>query len=285
MDTSNNDYYQPLDDAPSTGLGTGRGKPLDNAPSTGLGTGRGKPTGTQSSQPLDDAPSTRSTSSLDDVPSTILGASRDRSGQAGQVGTGQGKPAGTQGAQPTDPAGAVANQNNASSDDQSEIDTAEPAAAQIPVAEPEIATGKSDAGDVGGDETKTEEPAGGPAGTASDQNPDEVYNNFIERLVQEFGYNDLPETEKAQLIDAIKERVETRILRTLMTSLTKEQSDEMDREVKEKGLNEEAIIKLLAEKAPNASTAILSALDDLYLEMKEENEVIQKAAQRKAQEE
>lgn len=112
----------------------------------------------------------------------------------------------------------------------------------------------------------------------SASNPQEAYNAFIEALIVDLGFDKLEGPQKDQLIDAIRERVETRVLRTLMTSLTQEQSDEIDREVKEKGLTEEAIINLLVEKAPNASTAIISALDDLYMEMKEETDILWKAA-------
>jgi len=280
MDTSNNDYYQP--------------------------------TGTQSSQPTDDASSTSSTDS----------------GQAGQAGTGQENSSnnstqppvasnqnvdedagaltqdGIGGVTPSDPPISDGVEEPTSSgpisaesipepampfDDASSTELPQQDSGQVgtgqdrpdsPVAEPVSQTAESINGTA---DTGEKEEESIPAGIVED--PKDVYNNFVDRLVQEFGYSDLPENEKAQLVDAMKERIETRVLQTLMTSLTKEQSDEMDREVKEKGLSEEAIIDLLSKKAPNASTAILSALDDLYLEMKEENDVIQKAALAQAQDE
>ena len=121
-----------------------------------------------------------------------------------------------------------------------------------------------------------------PEAAKAADNPQEAYNVFVEALIKDLGFDKVDEPQKSKLIDAIKQRVEARVLRTLMTSLTKEQSDEINKEIEEKGLSEDAIVKLLTEKAPNASAAILSALDDLYMEMKEETDLIWKAAGAKA---
>jgi len=129
-----------------------------------------------------------------------------------------------------------------------------------------------------------ESPATGAAGQTpvdaakAASSPQEAYNAFIEQLLVDLGFDKLEEPQKGNLVDSIKERVEARVLRTLMTSLTKEQTKELNIEVEEKSLSEEAIINMLVEKAPNASTAILSALDDLYMEMKEETDMLWKAA-------
>ena len=141
-----------------------------------------------------------------------------------------------------------------------------------------------------------ETPSGGaPTGGGSDDSattpldaakaastPQEAYNAFVDQLLLQLGFDKLEEPQKGQLVDAIKQRVEARVLRTLMTSLTEEQTKELNEEIEGKGLSEEAIINLLVEKAPNASTAILSALDDLYMEMKEETDMLWKAAAAKA---
>lgn len=104
------------------------------------------------------------------------------------------------------------------------------------------------------------------------------YNAFVEALIVDLGFDKAGEQEKVKLAEAIKRRVEARVLRVLMSSLTDEQRAELDKEVAEKGLQEEAIIKLLSEKAPDASNAILSALEDLYTEMKEETNMLWEAA-------
>jgi len=117
---------------------------------------------------------------------------------------------------------------------------------------------------------------------AEEQNPMDVYDNFVNRLISEFGYDKLEEPQKTKLIDSIKKRIENRVLRVLLTNLTQEQSDEIDKEVKGRGLKEEDIVKLLSEKAPNAAQTILTSLDDLYLEMKQENDAIWRAAQNQA---
>jgi hypothetical protein len=142
-------------------------------------------------------------------------------------------------------------------------------------------------------ETPVEPPAETPSGGSGTgqtpidaakaaSNPQEAYNAFIDQLLIQLGFDKLEEPQKGQLVDAVKQRVEARVLRTLMTSLTEEQTKELNTEIEGKGLSEEAIINLLVEKAPNASTAILSALDDLYMEMKEETDMLWKAAGAKA---
>jgi hypothetical protein len=152
---------------------------------------------------------------------------------------------------------------------------AEDAKVDEPIAQPEPPATPVDASPPEAEMTPPE------AARAADS-PAEAYNVFVDELVRQLGFNDLEGKEKDDLVDAIKERVETRILRVLVTSLTKEQSDAIDKEIEEKGLSEEAIIKLLSETAPNASSAILSALDDLYTEMKEETDLIWKTAAGKA---
>ena len=108
------------------------------------------------------------------------------------------------------------------------------------------------------------------------------YNAFVDALILDLGFDKAGEKEKEKLAEAIKRRVEARVLRVLMSSLTNEQREELDKEVEEKGLQEDAIVKLLSEKAPNASSAILSALEDLYTEMKEETNMLWEAAGAKA---
>lgn len=117
-----------------------------------------------------------------------------------------------------------------------------------------------------------------PEAARAEEDPAKAYDAFLEALIQDLGFNDLQEPQKTELVNAIRQRVETRVLRTLLTSLTQEQTEEINKQIDEQGLSEEAIIELLTQKAPNASATILSALDDLYQEMKEETDVIWKAA-------
>lgn len=117
-----------------------------------------------------------------------------------------------------------------------------------------------------------------PEAARAEEDPAKAYDAFIDALIEDLGFNDLQDPQKTELVNAIRQRVETRVLRTLLTSLTQEQTDEINKEIDAKGLTEEAIIELLSQKAPNASATILSALDDLYQEMKEETDVIWKAA-------
>lgn len=117
-----------------------------------------------------------------------------------------------------------------------------------------------------------------PEAARAEEDPSKAYDAFIDALIEDLGFNDLQDPQKTELVNAIRQRVETRVLRTLLTSLTQEQTDEINKEIDEKGLTEEAIIELLTQKAPNASATILSALDDLYQEMKQETDVIWKAA-------
>lgn len=113
------------------------------------------------------------------------------------------------------------------------------------------------------------------------QDPEESYNAFIDQLIVQLGFDKLEGEEKEKLSEAIKQRVEARILRTLMMSLTKEQQEELDKQIQSEDMAPEAIIKLLSEKAPNASDKIMEALDDLYQEMKEETDTIFEASSAK----
>lgn len=127
------------------------------------------------------------------------------------------------------------------------------------------------------DDTKAPEPTP-PEAAKKAKTPEEAYDIFVDQLLKDLGFEKLQEPKRSELIDAIKLRVEARILRVLITSLSKEQAEEFEKEIEEKGLSQEQIIKLLAEKSPNSSAAILSALDDLYSEMKEETELLWKVA-------
>jgi len=105
-----------------------------------------------------------------------------------------------------------------------------------------------------------------------------VYDAFVEKLVEQLGFTNVSEPQKSKLIDSIKQRVEARVLRVLATSLTSEQNKELSEKVKRENLNEEEIIDYLVKNAPNASTAITRAMEDLYTEMKEETDTLMQVA-------
>jgi fused signal recognition particle receptor len=129
-------------------------------------------------------------------------------------------------------------------------------------------------------EAKPEEAAAKtpPEAAREAKTPAEAYDIFVDELLKDLGFEKLEEPRRSELIDAIKLRVEARVLRVLITSLTKEQAEEFEQEIEEKELSQEETIKLLSEKSPNSSAAVLSALDDLYVEMKEETELLWKVA-------
>lgn len=105
-----------------------------------------------------------------------------------------------------------------------------------------------------------------------------VYDAFVEKLIEQLGFGNVSEPQKSKLIDSIRQRVEARVLRVLATSLTNEQNKELSEKVKQENLNEEAIIDYLVKNAPNASTAISRAMEDLYMEMKEETDTLMQVA-------
>lgn len=107
-------------------------------------------------------------------------------------------------------------------------------------------------------------------GSAGDDKQMLSYDAMVDRLIKQLGFENVPEPQKANLVEAIKERIETRVLRVLMTSLTEEQTRRVDEKIKQESLDEKAIIELLTREAPNASDTIVGALDDLYMEMKQE---------------
>jgi len=106
----------------------------------------------------------------------------------------------------------------------------------------------------------------------------ESYDALVDKLIGQLGFDNVSEPQKSELIDAIKERIETRVLRVLMTSLTEEQNKNLEEKVKAENLDEKAIIEFISREAPNASAMIVSALDDLYMEMKQEVDTLTRAA-------
>lgn len=115
-----------------------------------------------------------------------------------------------------------------------------------------------------------------PADDAGGQT--QSYDALVDQLIKQLGFENVPEPQRADLVDAIKERIETRVLRVLMTSLTEEQTKQLEEKVKAENLDEKAIIEFISREAPNASQMIVSALDDLYMEMKEEVDTLTRAA-------
>lgn len=121
------------------------------------------------------------------------------------------------------------------------------------------------------------------AGQQNDDNinTDDNYNAFVEKLIVDLGFDKVQEPEKSELIKAIQQRIEARILSTLMTSLTEQRANELDEQIEKEGLKEQQIIELLA-KEPGASAKIIQAMDDLYQEMKEETDALWAASAAKA---
>lgn len=133
--------------------------------------------------------------------------------------------------------------------------------------------------------TPTAEPAPSTVPTAEPAQTEAVpegdtksYDALVDKLISQLGFDGVSEPQKSELVDAIKERIETRILRVLMTSLTEEQTKKLEEKIKAENLDEKAIIEFISREAPNASTVIVSALDDLYMEMKQEVDTLTRAA-------
>lgn len=110
---------------------------------------------------------------------------------------------------------------------------------------------------------------------------DDNYNAFVEKLIVDLGFDKIQEPEKSELIKAIQQRIEARILSTLMTSLTEQRANELDEQIEKEGLKEQQIIELLSNE-PGASAKIIQAMDDLYQEMKEETDALWAASAAKA---
>jgi len=108
------------------------------------------------------------------------------------------------------------------------------------------------------------------------------YDAFLNQLIVQLGFDKLPPEQRQPLEGALRHRIEVRVLRVMMDSLTSEQAEKAKEIIATANDNGETLTKYLVENAPNVNVKVLQALDDLYQEMKAETDMAWGAAAAKA---
>lgn len=93
-----------------------------------------------------------------------------------------------------------------------------------------------------------------------------LYQNFIDKIMADLGFDKLPDGKKKEVIETIKQRMDQKILITIMSNLKDEDVKELDKLTK-KGMPAEEMINFMASKIENLDDKITEALGKLYEQM------------------
>ncbi len=104
----------------------------------------------------------------------------------------------------------------------------------------------------------------------------EAFEHFIDEVIADFG---LPNgMSDGELRDSLKTRFQIRVLRVLTETLDGRAIQELGEKIEKENLADEKLVDYLMNKVPDAKKKILSAIDDLCIEIRQEYELAMRVA-------
>jgi len=94
----------------------------------------------------------------------------------------------------------------------------------------------------------------------------DLYQSFVDKIISGLGFENLPEEKKKEVVEVLKQRMDQKILLTIMSNLKDEDVKELDKLV-EKGMPTEEIVNFMSSKIENLDDKITEALGNLYEQM------------------
>lgn len=106
-----------------------------------------------------------------------------------------------------------------------------------------------------------------------------TYDDFAAKILEDLNLSGLGEKERDDLLAAIRERVEQRVLLVIMDNLNEEDVAELNKKLGE-GMKQEEILPYMSSKIPNLQDLISKELAGLYDEIVEQSKTIVAGFQR-----
>lgn len=101
------------------------------------------------------------------------------------------------------------------------------------------------------------------------------YQNFVDKVMADLGFENLADDKKNQVMETIKQRMDQKILFTIMANIKDEDISELET-LTEKNTPPEELVKFMSSKIENLDDKITQALGELYQQMVEDVKTISK---------